>query len=86
MKTFIEKVKNVNWKKAGTDALEISVGTVGFVGVGIVEGTLYVGKQTVQGSVDAAKTVKKLQEEFVSNEALDHYKEKVKGFTTKESK
>lgn len=89
MKGLMDKIRNVNWKKSATDAVELTVGTVGFVGVGIVEGGLYVGKHTVEGTKMIAEqsiSVGKVIKDKCGDVDVQAYKDKVKGFTVKESK
>lgn len=89
LKKVTERVKAVDYKKLGSDVAEITVGTVGFVGVGIVEGGLGTVKYTIEGtkkSVEKSKELGSVIKEKCSDVDVAKYKEKVKGFTSKGEK
>jgi hypothetical protein len=82
MKGLMNKLKQIDVKELANDALELSVGAVGMTSVGIIEGSVYVGKQVSKGSVTAWKKSK----ESLQNVDVQQYKDKAKGFVVKESK
>jgi hypothetical protein len=93
MKNLLERVKKIDWKKGAVDAVEISIGAVGMSSVLLVDGVVKTGKvaakvgdKTGEAIGAGILLVEAKCKEVCSDERMEAYKEKVKGFSVKSNK